>query len=138
MPHSYLASVKRFLDQLDLNYINKHMCSVYYPLPRWSPDLVAVCQLLYKRFLWLLVKFPDELLTPTCDIDEFWHNHILHTKRYIADCNALLGHYIHHQPSDPGDIKESIIVKKQFQRTQELYAQEYGEVLQVLERISIS
>jgi len=134
MKASTLEMAASYLDQLDLSYLCNKMCSSYYSLPRWQPPLASICEMLYKRFLWLLIKFPDQQLTPTRDIDEFWHNHILYTKQYVVDCNALLGRYIHHQPSDPDDKKEMTLISDQFRKTQALYFQEYGEKLVVLKR----
>jgi len=93
--------------------------------------MAKACEQLYKRFLWLLVKYPVTPLVPTKDIDEFWHNHILHTKRYAGDCQAMAGRYIHHHPSDleQDDLNELV---KQFEVTKALYLQEYGEPLKLL------
>lgn len=123
-----------YLQQLDLGYIRRKMCSPSYPLPRWQPELAATCEKLYKRFLWLIAKYPDERLVPTRDIDEFWHNHILYTSEYMHDCQAIVGKYIHHFPSDPDDEQELAKLVPQFKRTQEIYLQEFGEPLQVLVR----
>ena len=37
-------------------------------------------------------------MVPNGDIDEIWHMHILDTRAYMADCNALFGEYLHHYP----------------------------------------
>lgn len=34
------------------------------------------------------------------DVDEVWHAHILHTRKYAEDCAAALGWFFHHTP-DP-------------------------------------
>jgi len=129
-----LEQAKQYLDQLDLSYIKKKMCAEHYPMPRWQSELADVGEKLYKRYLWLLVKYPDQHLVPTRDIDEFWHNHILYTQRYTEDCEALFGRYIHHHPSDPDDNEDMTNITKQFQLTQKLYQQEFGENLQILKR----
>lgn len=37
-------------------------------------------------------------LIPNGDIDRFWHEHILDTRRYVADCTELFGGFLHHYP----------------------------------------
>lgn len=39
-------------------------------------------------------------------VDPFWHAHILHTKQYVAFCDAVTGGYIHHTPLDHADQVE--------------------------------
>ena len=129
-----LASANDYLQQLDLSYIARKMCSQHYPMPQWQPALAEICIMLYKRFLWLLIKYPEAKLVPTRDMDEVWHNHILYTKNYTQDCLSLFGRYIHHVPSDPDDSQEMSSVLAQFEETKKLYFQEFGEVLQVLTR----
>ncbi len=126
-----LNQAKSYLDQLDLDYISRVMCAAHYPLPRWQYNKAKICEQQYRRYLWLLVKYRGEPLVPTKAIDEFWHNHILYTKRYHQDCQQLVGNYIHHHPTDPaqGDLGK---MAKGFERTKELYLAEFGEPLQVL------
>ncbi|MCP4475537.1 MAG: hypothetical protein GY821_13430 [Gammaproteobacteria bacterium] len=69
-----LEQAQAYWQQLDLSYICHAMCSQHYSLPRWQPELAQACEQLYKRFLWLLVKYPGVVLAPTKAIDEFWHN----------------------------------------------------------------
>ena len=37
---------------------------------------------------------------PANDVDEVWHDHILHTKRYARDCEAIFGTFLHHDPDE--------------------------------------
>lgn len=127
-----LTAAKTYLDQLDLSYIVKKMCSEHYELPRWTLDLARICEAVYKRYLWLLIKYPNEALVPTRDIDEFWHHHILYTKNYARDCEELIGHYLHHTPSDRDNPVELAELTPLFARTKELYEQEFGENLKIL------
>lgn len=59
----------------------------------------------YRRFLYLCVAFPKESFAPTEEVDEVWHDHILHTKQYIGDCMTIAGEVIHHNPF-PTEISE--------------------------------
>ncbi len=38
-------------------------------------------------------------LSPTGDVDEIWHEHILHTNKYALDCKKLFGKFLHHFPT---------------------------------------
>jgi len=55
---------------------------------------------LYRNFLFLNKKYGDQAhqLPPAEEIDEFWHLHILDTKQYHQDCQAIFGRYFHHYP----------------------------------------
>lgn len=52
----------------------------------------------YRRFLYLCVKYPDTAFAPTPEVDEVWHDHILHTEKYMRDCTDIAGTFIHHTP----------------------------------------
>ena len=65
----------------------------------------------YKRFLNIHKTYPNEYIVPGHLVDEVWHDHILHTKKYQKDCMQLFGAYLHHQPSENGndcDIKPTL------------------------------
>lgn len=52
----------------------------------------------YRRFLALKLKHPGEALVAPALVDAVWHQHILNTRAYVADCEALFGGYMHHDP----------------------------------------
>src|SRR3989338_2769153 len=62
-------------------------------------DVLKICAL-YRNFLFLNKKYELERgqLPPSEEIDEFWHNHILDTKKYHHDCDNIFGFYLHHYP----------------------------------------
>lgn len=66
--------------------------------PKWSLARARAAEKWYRRFLFLVANYPDEAIVPTKEIDEIWHTHILDTRKYIEDCNALFGEYLHHFP----------------------------------------
>lgn len=88
-----------------------------------------------KKFGWSLEKSKLELenfkvffilagttnfsVVPTEDIDEVWHQCILHTGFYAKLCNGLFGKFIHHHPSDGQDGKDMTIG---FHRTADAFA----------------
>jgi hypothetical protein len=64
----------------------------------WTRQKWARVELEYKRWLYLRRRFEGERLPPTAAIDAFWHEHILDTRRYVADSAAIFGYYHHHFP----------------------------------------
>ncbi len=125
---------KQYLEQLDLTFIVNKLCSDLYELPRWPASLAAQAVQLYKDFLWLHSMFPKEEIVPTRDIDECWHLHILNTKRYAKDCEALFGGFFHHQPADLEDADSLAALVPLFKNTQTLYEKEFAKPLMVLNR----
>jgi hypothetical protein len=66
--------------------------------PKWSLSKTRTVEKWYRRFLFLVGTYRDVVVVPTLDIDEFWHTHILDTRKYMADCDMLFGEYLHHFP----------------------------------------
>jgi hypothetical protein len=64
----------------------------------WSRETVDRLEVEYKRFLILLVKYPDAVVAPSKDVDAFWHGHILDTMKYAEDCERVFGYFLHHFP----------------------------------------
>jgi hypothetical protein len=64
----------------------------------WSREYADRMEIAYKRYLTLLVKFPQETVAPTKDVDKFWHGHILDTMKYAEDCEQVFGFFLHHFP----------------------------------------
>jgi hypothetical protein len=95
----------------------------------WTLARAEAARAEYVRFLTLLQRRPGFMLIPWRneegqeDLDQFWHQHILDTVKYAADCNALFGRMIHHNPhvvrgsGDETDAEE---------KTQRLYARTFG------------
>jgi hypothetical protein len=52
----------------------------------------------YLMFLSLIYLYPNQPIVPTAEIDHVWHQHILDTDKYAADCQMLFGEFIHHFP----------------------------------------
>jgi hypothetical protein len=93
----------------------------------WTEEKVQDAIANYKLFLKLRATHPKVELVPTATIDEVWHSHILHTERYIEDCKAIFGKYIHHRPSFKKDPAELAEFKKKFKETQRLMFEAFGE-----------
>jgi hypothetical protein len=53
----------------------------------------------YRDFLVLLAENDGKTISPwSDDLDLFWHEHILDTRRYVQDCKWMFGHFIQHDP----------------------------------------
>ena len=96
----------------------------------WSREFADRMELAYKRFLTLLVKFPDEMIAPTKDVDKFWHGHILDTLKYAEDCQNVFGYFLHHFPyfgmrgeEDAADLRAAA------ENMHRIYEREFGEPL---------
>jgi hypothetical protein len=65
----------------------------------WSLEEVDEAEAQYRAFLQVIRNAePGFSAAPSRTIDIFWHHHILDTQKYIQDCEAILGRYIHHFP----------------------------------------
>src|SRR4030095_12304691 len=53
----------------------------------------------YREYLALFYFHPgEELVPPSQELDDVWHEHILDTQRYAEDCQRIFGRFIHHVP----------------------------------------
>jgi hypothetical protein len=96
----------------------------------WSREYVHQMEIAYKRFLTLSVKYPEETIAPSKDVDKFWHGHILDTMKYAEDCQNMFGYFLHHFPyfgmrgeEDAANLAEA------GRKTKRLYDQEFGETI---------
>ena len=66
----------------------------------WSNERIEEAEALYKAYLALLLCYAElnDSLAPPILADDYWHAHILDTRKYMADCNKLFGEYLHHFP----------------------------------------
>jgi len=95
-------------------------------------DVLKICAL-YRNFLFLKKKYDqqEEKLSPSLEIDEFWHNHVLDTKKYMHDCDQIFGRYLHHYPYLGMDGKSTEAdAARFFEKTQELHHKEFGEYIE--------
>ena len=94
----------------------------------WSADKANAVEFEYRRFLFLMKKYPQEQTAPLADVDTFWHYHILDTMKYAVDCEAVFGYFLHHFPyiglRGEDDEKAHVRVGE---RMKELYEAEFGQ-----------
>jgi len=63
-----------------------------------TADELDLAEQEYRRFLALHWAFPEADIVPCKLVDEVWHQHILDTQAYHADCDVIFGDYLHHFP----------------------------------------
>ncbi len=124
-----LQEALEYIENLNLNHI-VHRLSYDPKKTGWlKKDALKCCQQ-YKNYLILIKKYPNHSIVPSLLIDEFWHEHILHTQEYELDCMAIFGYFLHHAPGTKTSKEELMNFIKLFDEvTQELYFKEFGEYL---------
>lgn len=94
----------------------------------WSLAYADAIEFEYRRFLYLVKKFPNEQAAPLFDVDVFWHYHILDTMKYAADCEAVFGYFLHHFPYVGLRGDEDMEAHHRVgERMRELYERTFGE-----------
>jgi hypothetical protein len=122
---SVAANSADLLQTLDLNSVRDALMEKQ----GWSLERADAARLEYVRFLTLLQSKPGFMLVPWLttegqdDLDQFWHQHILDTAKYAADCHRLFGRIIHHNPHV---VRGSSLETDAVAKTQRLYARTFG------------
>jgi hypothetical protein len=79
----------------------------------------------YKRFM-LLLCVAAHPLTPSDQVDQVWHLHLLYTRSYWEDfCPRVLGRPVHHGPTR-GGTRQQAQFTDWYEQTKQLYAQTFG------------
>ncbi len=93
----------------------------------WSLEQCESAEIEYKRYLHLC-KVYGKGIVPNKVMDSMWHFHILDTRAYHKDCEALFGGYMHHYPyfgmRGEGDARD---LENSFYKSKVLYLKEFGE-----------
>jgi hypothetical protein len=96
----------------------------------WTREYADSIEAAYKNYLTMLVKYPDDAedIMLSEDVDEFWHTHILQTRKYAEDCQRAFGNFLHHEPH-VGERTAADLEKRaaMAERTRGLYAREFGD-----------
>lgn len=94
----------------------------------YGPDRLDRDETEYRKFLALHLAHPGEEIVPCRIVDEFWHQHILDTRAYHDDCDAIFGSYLHHFPyfgmRGDGDARA---LKDAYAHTIERYREAFGD-----------
>lgn len=68
----------------------------------WSLEFSLRVALEYKKFMFLICQ-ADHPLTPSDEVDQAWHLHLLYTESYWSEfCERTLGRKIQHGPTKGG------------------------------------
>lgn len=130
---SNLDEARNYIQNIDFSNI---IWKMEYQHGWMQDDVIETCKQ-YCNFLFLKKKYIHNVLIPSEDVDIFWHEHILDTKKYMHDTNFIFGSYLHHHPSlkknediffisEDGQKKseKSLVL---FEKTQSLYLNEFGQ-----------
>ena len=123
-----LDQIKSHINNMDFSLIIDKMVRSF----GWEQkQAIKVCQF-YKNFLFLISKYGDQYpdLPPSEEIDEFWHNHILDTKRYAEDSMLIFGRFLHHYPYQA-------VTTISFEQLQELHFHEFGDYVYKVRKKSL-
>lgn len=100
----------------------------------WTQAQADLAECWYKRYLILIARYPDCSVVPNKIIDTVWHTHILDTRKYAVDCQAIFGRFLHHFPyfgmRGPDDARR---LSEAFEHTKQLFLLHFGEALSTLE-----
>jgi hypothetical protein len=94
----------------------------------WSLAQANAVEFEYRRYLYLMKKFPQEQAAPSVDVDTFWHYHILDTLKYAEDCQTVFGYFLHHFPYVGLRGEDDLIAHQRVgERMRFLYEDTFGE-----------
>lgn len=79
----------------DLTKILKRVAKEH---PEWSQQRLDDAEKGYREYMADVNH--DKTLSPSKDVDEVWHAHILHTIEYAGFCQFHFGRFIHHVPDE--------------------------------------
>lgn len=87
----------------------------------WDNEFVDAAVNEYGKFLYLHKHNPNGVIVPGKVVDKVWHDHILHTRDYIAFCKEEFGDYLNHDPKDASNDKMN-----DMKPTVDLYIKTFG------------
>jgi hypothetical protein len=91
----------------------------------WSMEFAVRAVGEYKKFMYLLC-IADHPLTPSDQVDQVWHLHLIYTRSYWIDwCQQTLNRDIHHGPTK-GGASEGEKFFDWYEKTKELYRSTFG------------
>lgn len=94
----------------------------------WTLEQVQIIAEEYKKYLALCLENPDLSIVPSGMVDDFWHLHILDTRKYAEDCQHVFGYFLHHFPyfgmRGEEDAKN---LSQAWNETCDIYEQRFGK-----------
>ena len=120
-----------YINAMDFHLIQEKLVSGDRLLCRkWSEVEAEIAIQYYRNFLFLNKKYLSDypVLPPMLEVDEVWHQHILDTHQYEADCHRIFGYYFHHYPYfGVRDDQDFSRLEVAFEVIQHLHELEFGE-----------
>lgn len=97
----------------------------------WSTAEVLAIENIYREWLILHAVYDENIcLAPNKKLDEYWHYHILDTKKYMEDCQHVFGKYLHHYPYFGLTEEENQeFLDRGYALTQKLFMKHFGHEL---------
>ena len=93
---------------------------------KWSYEFAVRAIFEYKRFLFLICNSKSSQ-TPSDEVDQVWHLHLLYTQSYWIDlCKNTLDKSIHHGPTKGQEEQSNF--KAAYQNTLTLYETVFKDV----------
>lgn len=72
----------------------------------WTKEYALRTILEYKKFMFLICQ-SSHPLTPSDQVDQVWHLHMIYTQSYWIDfCEQTMGHSVHHGPTKGGNSEK--------------------------------
>lgn len=91
----------------------------------WPPLFTERVIAEYKKFIFLCMISPQPV-TPSDEVDQAWHLHLVYTKSYWNDlCRDILGKDIHHTPTEGGPAERDKFISY-YESTLQLYRDKFG------------
>ena len=91
----------------------------------WSHEYADKAIAEYKKFIYLVANTRNQL-TPSDQVDQVWHLHLLYTDSYWNKlCKSTLGFKLHHIPTKGGVVEQERF-KTQYEETLRLYQETFG------------
>ncbi|MGG1892424.1 glycine-rich domain-containing protein-like [Bacillus paranthracis] len=121
------------------------MRNEFVTMPEFSMDLVEAAQraegilgemplemlidvyVRYKQFWFICKKYPEEMICPTHDIDQMWHLHMLHPKKYYHDCMGYFGEIMDHNAGFGKMQEEYEVLEGIYDNSEEIWNMEFNQ-----------
>jgi hypothetical protein len=135
-PPNDVAAALAAVHEIDLTDINRKL--QFEDPVLWTDETLAETEADYRRFLALNLLHPNESLVVNKILDDYWHQHILDTRKYAADCEKVFGFFLHHYPyfGINGDEDRQRNMEG-FAYTQDLWEATFGESLAGESRLTL-
>ena len=91
----------------------------------WSVEFARRVVEEYRRFLFLAMR-AGHPVTPSDEIDQAWHLHLVYTRSYWDDlCRGILERPLHHGPTRGGTVEDDRF-ERQYDETKASYVRIFG------------